>query len=66
MSNETQSERKIRAHAAHLRRKFEGSTEVIRGIVSQLSDLELIEAERRNHEVRLQVISTTSNKECKR
>jgi hypothetical protein len=61
-----EQERKIKAYAAHLRRKFNGSTEVIRGIVAKMSDEDLIAAEKRNHDIRLGAISASRQKEFKR
>ena len=61
-----EEERKIKAYAAHLRRKFDGASEVIREIVARMSDEDLISSEKRNHDIRLGVISASRQKEFKR
>jgi len=42
--------RKIRAQAAHLRRKFDGHSDTVRSIVAELSDTELIAMDAAHHE----------------
>lgn len=49
----TPEERKIRTHGAFLRRRFERHSEVIRSIVANLSDEQLIAMEAENHENRV-------------
>ena len=49
----TPEERKIRTHGAFLRRRFDHHSEVIRSIVANLSDEQLIAMEAENHENRV-------------